>query len=208
MKMKKILIALMAVMVTVGLVGLGTFAVFSDEVDVEDNTFAAGTIELDVQGNSSENQSYTFTNIKPGDTGGWVGYGGNPQYTPARPYWTVTNTGSLPGTLTVTFDIQDYNADDNPISMANGSLSWAMRMQLRVNGTWTAEGHLGRNPTLWNRTINLEPGQSVTLDYAWHLNAAPSAAIGGWNVLQGHSTEFDVNLYLEQQPVVTFITNY
>ena len=199
--MKKLLISFLLIGVT-GVIAFGaSSAYFSDEVTVEDNTFAAGTIELDVQDVNEANETYSFSNIKPGDTGGWSGYGGNPQYSSGRPFWTVENVGSLPGTLFVSFDIQDYDAEGEEIPMADGAMSWAMRIQYRKDGAHAGEGHLGRNN--WDREIDLDVGESVTLDYAWHLNAAPSEAIGGWNVLQGRSTEFDVNFYLEQQNVVT-----
>jgi predicted ribosomally synthesized peptide with SipW-like signal peptide len=196
--MKKLLFSFLVLGITSVLAIGATTAYFSDTEISAGNTFTAGTLQLDVQGVNEATETYSFSNIKPGDTGGWVGYHDNPQYSSGRPYWTVTNTGSLPGTLTVTIEnITDKNANGDVIPMADGAMSWAMRIQLRVNGTvdysQTGKGHLGRNN--WVYEIDLGPGEHATFDYAWHLNAAPS---GGWNVLQGHSTEFDVKFELVQ----------
>lgn len=179
-------------------------AAFTDEEVVADSEFEAGTIELDVQGNSEELQTYEFKNIKPGDIGGWSGLHGSSQWHEGRPIYTVTNTGSLPAVLTVSIDnIRDYDAGGNEISSSDGSLSWAMRIQHRVDGTYRAEGHLSRND--WETEVDLGPGESATFDYMWQLNAEPN---GGWNVLQGHSTKFDVHFDLVQQSGVTVDTNY
>jgi len=84
--MKKIIITLMAVMITVGLVGIGTYAYFSDTETSTVNTLTAGTLKLDVNGNGSTG---TFNmvigkigNMAPGDITDWVTV-------------TVYNTGSI-----------------------------------------------------------------------------------------------------------------
>jgi predicted ribosomally synthesized peptide with SipW-like signal peptide len=66
--MKKILIALMAVMLSVGLLGLGTFAYFTDTQTTPENTFTAGTLKLDAGGINSF--AFDIPNMAPGDITG------------------------------------------------------------------------------------------------------------------------------------------
>ncbi|GAH38715.1 unnamed protein product, partial [marine sediment metagenome] len=46
--MRKILFSLIAILLAVGVVGAGAFAVFSDVEEVEQNVFTAGTLDLKV----------------------------------------------------------------------------------------------------------------------------------------------------------------
>lgn len=68
--MKKILIALMAVMITIGLVGIGTYAYFSDTETSTGNIFTAGTLDIKLWGSDWEDSvtgTWTFDNMAPGD---------------------------------------------------------------------------------------------------------------------------------------------
>jgi len=59
--MKKVLIALMAVLITVALAGIGTYAYFSDTGTSNGNTFAAGTLDLNVDGGNTNVVKFTVT---------------------------------------------------------------------------------------------------------------------------------------------------
>jgi len=74
-KMKKILGLTVAALLVIGLVGVGTWAYFSDTETSTENTFTAGTLDLeltddDEDGSDSETQTWVFANMKPTDTGG------------------------------------------------------------------------------------------------------------------------------------------
>jgi hypothetical protein len=158
---------------------------------------------LDVDGATVANESYTFSNIKPGDSAGWEGV--TSPWVPGL-NWTVKNTGSLPGTLTVSVvNIEDKYWDQGSVALdANGipesltlaaagnpRLSTQLRPQVRVNGTWKTEssGLHNLNPF----TINLAAGQSATIEIAWAFQNPANV-----NDYQGASSTIDFEFRLEQ----------
>ncbi|MBA7473073.1 hypothetical protein ES707_08407 [subsurface metagenome] len=82
---KKILIAIMTIGLVAMLAGTGIYALFSDTETSTGNTFTAGKIDL----TKSAETSISLTNMKPGDISpiGTI---------------TVTNAGTLPGSLYAT----------------------------------------------------------------------------------------------------------
>ena len=83
--MKKMMIALMAVLITVGLVGIGTYAFFSDTETSSGNTFAAGTLDLNLDGGNTNVVKFNVSNLQPGN---------QPNGT-----WNVINVGTVNGYL-------------------------------------------------------------------------------------------------------------
>ena len=80
--MKKMMIALMAVLITVALAGIGTYAYFSDTETSDVTSLKAGTLTLN-EGLSGGVDLGTIGNMAPGDkTGNAVVY--------------ITNTGTIP----------------------------------------------------------------------------------------------------------------
>ncbi|MDI6631481.1 MAG: TasA family protein [Thermoanaerobacteraceae bacterium] len=92
--MRKILIALLGVLLVAALAGAGTFAYFSDTETSTGNTFAAGTIDLTL--NQSAPAPINLTNMKPGDD--------------VSATITVQNVGSLAGKL---YADASYTEQDN-----------------------------------------------------------------------------------------------
>lgn len=192
----------MAVTVTIGLVGLGTFAVFSDTQTSENNQFNAGTLKLDVENVPETVDSFVFGNIKPGDTGGWDGVSWDTWL--ERLEWDVTNTGSIDGVLTVSIeDIVDRYWSDAAVAGADPSniiletagagdprLSSRIRPQVRVDGVWKTEssGFHNLNPF----TVDIPAGDTVNIRIAWSFQDSG-------NEYQGAETEFDVKFHLEQK---------
>lgn len=199
---KKILASILMIgMLAFGL-GFGTQALFSDTETSSENTFTAGTLKLDVQSDNGEVVSYTFENIKPGDSAGWEGV--TSPWVPGLS-WTVTNIGSLGGVLTVSIvNLVDYYWDQEnvaldeygvPLSLVvagagDPRLSTQLRPQVRVNGAWKTEtsGLHNLNPF----TVDLAAGQTVTIAIAWSM---PEAA---GDEYQGAKTTLDVQFDLEQ----------
>jgi predicted ribosomally synthesized peptide with SipW-like signal peptide len=90
--MKKLLFAIMACVLCIGLVG-GAFAYFDDTETSYGNTFTAGTLDLKVDNQDDNNVvSINLGNMKPGDDTGYY-------------KWCLKNAGSMPGKVSVTFSI-------------------------------------------------------------------------------------------------------
>ncbi|TYS62040.1 cell division protein FtsN [Bacillus infantis] len=64
---KKLGLGIASAALGMSLVGGGTFAYFND-VEVNNSSFAAGTLDINVKGNDKDNAIIDVTNIKPGDT--------------------------------------------------------------------------------------------------------------------------------------------
>ena len=76
---KKILLSILVVVVALGLVGVGTYALWSDSATSAGNKFESGSLDLSVAG------QFVATNMYPGAT--------------ATATYVVNNDGSIPGTL-------------------------------------------------------------------------------------------------------------
>ncbi len=83
--MKRILISLMTIAVVGALIGGGIYAYFSDTETSTGNTFAAGTLDLNLDGGNINVVKFTVNDVKPGDSGGGT--------------WTVANVGNMDGYL-------------------------------------------------------------------------------------------------------------
>jgi len=95
---RKVLASLLVIAVVAGLVGASTFAYFSDQEESSENIFQAGTIDLTLE--ESEGAPIDLGNMKPGDT--------------ASGTITVSNIGSLPGSLYITSKYVDNDMDGAP----------------------------------------------------------------------------------------------
>jgi predicted ribosomally synthesized peptide with SipW-like signal peptide len=82
----RLAVGIAAVVLAVAAIGAGTYAAFSDTEAGPDGTIAAGTLDLVVGATPGTVNLFAASNIKPGFTQDVT--------------FTVSNTGSLPGTLT------------------------------------------------------------------------------------------------------------
>lgn len=82
----RIAVGIAAVVLAAAAIGAGTYAAFSDTETGPDGTIASGTLDLVVGAPAGTVNLFTVTNMKPG--------------TSQDASFTVSNTGSLPGTLT------------------------------------------------------------------------------------------------------------
>ena len=149
--MKKIVISLMAVLITVALVGIGTYAYFSDTETSPASSFTAGTLELDGPGIDLFDMG-TINNMAPGDiTGDAVVY--------------IQNVGSIPlgwfGDLVVTGDSTLYQAIyiDYALMQFEGG-SWA-----EADDNFITDGvGSGPYPNWYNTLAGMSPFGVITLN--------------------------------------------
>ncbi len=208
--MKKIITSL-AMIVLVGTLVVGaTRAIFSDTETSFDNTFAAGTLDLKVDGSDEPVVHVTLSDMKPGDT-----------YTQN---WTFSNTGSLTGQPWIEIvNLVNYDNDCNDPEAAvdttcgspgpgEGELGANLRIvinepggagymypgggpdclpngrECRVN-FWDSYGPIGQGT--WENI----PGSSVLAGPMQFVFSIPST-VG--NIIQSDSLEFDIVFHLDQ----------
>ncbi len=96
---RKVLLSLLVIGVAALMVGLGTAALFTDSATSEDNTFTAGTLDIEA---GTTWWAGSVDNIKPGDTMVFT--------------VPITNAGSLPLNYTVSAEVSgDLAEGDNPV---------------------------------------------------------------------------------------------
>ena len=83
-----ILISLLVIGTVAMVAGAGTLAYFSDTETSTGNTFTAGTLNLQVGDADPTDEKISISDLKPGDSGNAAD-------------WTVTNTGSITGFLSI-----------------------------------------------------------------------------------------------------------
>ena len=95
---RKIAMSVLVIAVATAMVTLGTFAYFSDSETSTGNTFGAGTLDLQVNGENPLTSAFAESNLYPG----WA------DTEPIK----VTNVGTIDGN-TLTVSVQNLVNDDN-----------------------------------------------------------------------------------------------
>ena len=133
---EKILVSLMLI----GLISLvigSTYSFFSDIETSEDNSFIAGTLNLQVGDEDPSTVKFTIQDLKPGDSG--------------RIVWNVKNTGSLSGNFSVTvsaitsYENERIEPEEDAGDTTTGTIQGELRYYLKVsiwldmdkNGEWS-----------------------------------------------------------------------
>lgn len=211
--MKKILLSLLTIVGVVTATAVATQAVFSDTETSEDNTFAAGTLDLKVDNQDDPNIVHvTLNNMKPGDTQTYN--------------WTLSNSGSLDGQPYIEIinlvdsdndcTEPEINAPDatcgNP-GVGEGELSDNLYITINAAGSggyeyphgigcinggrtcqlsyWESYGEVGNgSPTTWEQ---ISAGSSIA---AMQLIIEIPSSTG--NIIQSDSVEFDIVFHLDQ----------
>ena len=182
--MKKIIGLSIAALLIIGIVGVGTFASFSDTATSTGNTWTAGTLVLsEITLGASGNTAFTGAPIPTG------GINGNVQFGPVVPgssgtiTWTLSNTGNVPGKLTLvsatTFNDTATNAPKTAALAAlaiSDPLAWGTPWDLskemmvwvtRFDGTTTTDilGSTGTYVAMsgLQAALNLEINKTITI---------------------------------------------
>lgn len=64
---RKILMSVLALTVAIGLIGVGTYAVWTDSIEGSTGTFESGSLDLKVNGSDDPQVVMDFEDMKPGD---------------------------------------------------------------------------------------------------------------------------------------------
>ena len=213
---KKILVSLIVIGVVAAIAIGGTSAYFSDTEKSENNTFAAGTMDLDINGNDVAVQTMNLSDKAPGDSGSERA--------------TLKNSGSLDGELDVAMGtVTNYPCTDttygkndgteyctSDAGALGGNAQMALYIDVDESGDWSTNDIGLKSDT----TKYINTG-SVALDYdaidnysgaVWNnvYNGLMAAGdqdgfVIDWKVptsatndIQGDALKFDVSFILEQ----------
>jgi spore coat-associated protein N len=205
--MKKIIILSITAIVVIAIASVGTFAYFSDTETSSNNTFTAGTLNLQVGSADPTTATFAITDVKPGD--------GVP--TPATAAdWDLKNTGSINGYLDVSFTniVDDENgliepeSSDGDTTTPDGELAEDIVVLIYVDedgdNAYTNEtndylifnDHVkGGTTALSAATVDDFP---MAAGYAKSIRVEYSVATSIGNEIQSDKTGFDMVLSLEQ----------
>ena len=207
--MKKIIGLSIAALLIIGIVGVGTFAYFSDTATSTGNTWTAGTLVLSesTTGSAAKN-SYVVT--PGGGINGSVQFGLTDPVKPGSSgiiTWTLNNTGNVPGTLTlVAINTFNENPPENaPEHAADPTDSIGLGQDLMVWVTRNGTDILGSTGTYvamsgLQTALNLEISKTKTIGtpmvYVLHWQVPTSAG----NEIQGDTAQLDITFTLNQNP--------
>ncbi|WP_210469889.1 TasA family protein [Sporosarcina sp. 6E9] len=139
---KKLAMSIATGALAVSMIGGGTYAYFND-VEVNQSTFAAGTLDINIEGNDADNAIINVDNLKPGDY--------------MIRTFKINNTGSLDVSkvlLTSNYTVSDYHNDNK----ATDDFGEHIKVKFLVNAD-------KRSPVLWETTLkNLSEADAVERD--------------------------------------------
>lgn len=198
--MNKILISLAIVGVVGSFSYFVTQAYFSDKKTSAGNTFAVGTLNLEVGGLAGANvEPFVISDIGSGINNG-------------SKIWKIKNTGSLPGQFSASLDNVSNSENgcnepeketdvtcDNPGSH-QGELGKYIKVTYYFNGVKKVESYMTEDASLainnlWNAVnplIVLKPGEEAELKMDW------VADNNYGNEIQSDSLNFDMSFSLKQ----------
>jgi spore coat-associated protein N len=194
----------MALLVTIGLVGAGTYAYFSDTESSTGNTLTAGTLDLNIDGANIAVTTFSASAVAPGDSGTGSS--------------TLANVGSLSGELDIATSavVNTSGAGGTEYEGGSGELGAsaqiAMYLDVDQSGSWTA-GDIGLMSDGNTYTLpaaldydEIDNYSSETWDAVETMDATASDDIvvnwqvpaGAGNEIQGDEVSFDITFTLEQ----------
>ena len=209
--MKKIIGLTIAALLIIGIVGVGTFAYFSDTAASNGNTWTAGTLVLsEVTAGSATHNSFVVT--PGGGINGSVQFGLTDPVVPQSSgtiTWTLNNTGNVAGTLTmvVATTFGQGGAPNAPETAAETALGgvkgldtgitiWVTRNGTPILGTSGAPVAMSDLATV-TTGLNIESQSLVTATpLVYVLNWQVPTTVG--NEIQGDSANLDISFTLKQ----------
>ena len=113
---KKLAMGIATGALAVSMIGGGTYAYFSD-TEVNNSTFAAGTLDINVKGGDADNAIINVSNLKPGDT--------------MTRNFNLNNTGSLD--VSKIFLTSDYTVTDAKGDNGGADFGEHIKVQFLIN---------------------------------------------------------------------------
>ena len=211
--MKKKIGLTIAALLIIGIVGVGTFAYFSDTAASTGNTWTAGTLVLsEITAGSATHNSFVVT--PGGGINGSVQFGLTDPVVPQSSgtiTWTLNNTGNVAGTLTmvVATTFGQGGAPNAPETAAETALGGVKGLDTGITIWVTRNGTpiLGTSGTpvpmsdvaILTTGLNIERQSLVT--------AAPLVYVLNWQVpisvgneIQGDTANLNITFTLNQNP--------
>lgn len=210
---KKIVISLAIIGISASIIIGGTFAYFSDTETSEDNTLAAGTMDLDIDGNDIAVQTMSLSNKAPGDSGSESS--------------TIKNAGSLDGELDIlTGSVTNYACDpdgandgteycNTDAGVLGVNSEMALYIDIDESGSWnTGDVGLKSDGTTYdasgsldydaidnysNKTWNDVYGALMAVDDQDGFIIDWKVLTSATNDIQGDELDFDITFVLEQE---------
>jgi len=191
---KRILFSVMTIAIVGALIGGGVFAYFSDVESSPDNSFTAGTLDLSVDNeNPWTSTKITVSNMAPGADGVAT--------------MTLTNEGTIDGTLTVDLKNLSDTEGENPEPEINttepGDLSANMDIALWVDANHDGVQD-GGETVLYSGKLNAEAGPysvgTLAASATTYVSLNYSIDSGVGNDIQGDISTFDIEFNLTQVP--------
>jgi spore coat-associated protein N len=199
--MKKLLLSISALGIASILAIGATTAYFSDSEVSSNNTFAAGTLDLNLNGGDSDVAVFNVQNMIPG-------------HTQPHGLFKLKNVGTMPGKVKITsFTLRDYeNGVTDPEATAGdtttGTLEGELSQRLNVR-IWIDTDHNGWISTgevvLYNGKISNLPTSGLDLNKTLAANEEIDLKflVDWWvspddNLAQGDSLEMDIEFTLSQ----------
>lgn len=181
---RKVLIALLGVLLVAALAGAGTFAAFSDVETSTANSFTAGTLDLKI--NDADGASipalFTVSDVKPGDSG--------------TATYTLKNSGTIAGYLDLSgitmTNTEGTNTEAEVNTAEPGDLGANMNVTVTIGTTTVYTGPLASMAGAYDLDIALGAGGSTTLIIAWSV----PGTVG--NDIQGDVTNLAFTVELDQ----------
>jgi len=198
-RLKKPLASILLIILAAGGGITGTWAYFTATRTAETNTFTAGTLDLNVAGDSIANKPFVITNM-----------GANANISGTQD-WTITNTGTLPGRLLVritNLDNQENGCNDQEASVETacagdtiGELGGVVTLNVALDDVEQVASTLTNADVLeigdeWNDTVTpviMQPGDTHVITMHW---ATDEDSYG--NEIQSDSLTFDTVFQLIQ----------
>ena len=202
--MKKILGLTIAALLIMTVVGGSTWAYFSDTESSANNSLAAGTMDLNIDGGNTAVTTFSVTSAAPGDTGNGSSI--------------LANAGNMSGELDIAFSAITNTGGsgggefEDGIGNLGAVATIAVYIDVDSSSSWTAgdiglksDGTTYSSPTALNyATIDSYGSETWDAIEAMATSASDKFTVlwqiptSAGNNIQGDSVSFDITFTLEQ----------